>query len=58
MADQMQLLHSSWAAVHIADFAYAAVIGAIPTSIKMNNGIELVVLLVTGEKSVCHLTPR
>lgn len=41
MADQMQLLHSSWAAVHIADFAYAAVIGAIPTSIKMNNGIEV-----------------
>ncbi|KAK6024596.1 hypothetical protein OSTOST_09591 [Ostertagia ostertagi] len=41
MADQMQLLHASWAAVHIADFAYAAVIGAIPASIKMNNGLEV-----------------
>ncbi|KAK6759689.1 hypothetical protein RB195_021329 [Necator americanus] len=41
MADQMQLLHASWASVHISDFTYAAVIGAIPASIKMNNGIEV-----------------
>uniref|UniRef100_A0A0K0D4R4 NR LBD domain-containing protein n=1 Tax=Angiostrongylus cantonensis TaxID=6313 RepID=A0A0K0D4R4_ANGCA len=41
LADQMQLLHASWAAVHIADFVYAAVIGAIPASIKMNNGVEV-----------------
>ncbi|WKY15358.1 hypothetical protein Q1695_000665 [Nippostrongylus brasiliensis] len=41
MADQMQLLHASWAAVHIADFAYATVVGVIPASIKMNNGIEV-----------------
>uniref|UniRef100_A0A1I7XV39 Nuclear receptor domain-containing protein n=1 Tax=Heterorhabditis bacteriophora TaxID=37862 RepID=A0A1I7XV39_HETBA len=41
MEDQMILLHTSWAMIHIIDISFAVITGDIHTTVKISDGLEI-----------------